>query len=107
MFCGFKDSHVSADFGNDMAGRSLSDTRYVKSQLDEIIIGLGELCDGIVQPVDDEIKVRGMLAAEFLFQSLIIRKFIANDGSDNIVSLIFCPAQEERLTVLRLKTLTR
>lgn len=94
MLSGFEDRHISPGFGNDITGRSFCDAGDVGSKLDQIIIGIGKLCDGIVQPADDGIKIGRMFPAEFHFEGLVIGNFITNNGGDNIISFVLSPPEE-------------
>lgn len=67
--------------GNDITGGGFRDAGDVGSKLDQIIIGGGELCDGVVQPVDDGIKIGRMLPTELNFESLVIGMFYSGSKS--------------------------
>lgn len=99
MLSRLEDRHVRADLGNDITGGSLCDARDVGGQLDQFIIGFGEVCDGIVQPANDGRKVIGMLPAELHLDGLVIGNFITNDGGDHITGFILSPLKEQLFAV--------
>lgn len=106
MLSGFENGHVRADFGNDITGGGFCDARDVRGQLDQLIIGFGENCDGIVQPANDGREVVGMLPAEFHLEGLVIGNFVTNDGGDNIIGFILSPFKKELFAVIRVEILT-
>ena len=106
MLCGFEDRHIHPDLGNDITGGGLCDARDVRGQLDQVVIGAGEFCDGIVQPANDRIKIVRMLTAELHLESLVIGDLVADNGSNDILRLILSSFEEELFTVFRIKILT-
>ena len=89
MLGGFEDRHIRTDFSNDIAGGVYGNAWEVRGKLDQIVVRIGEFCNGIVQVVNDSVKIMRMVAAEFHFEGLVIGNLITNDGDDNNMEMFF------------------
>ena len=105
MLGGFENRHISPNLGNDITGGVLGDAWDVTGQLDQLIIGFGEFCDGIVQLADHSVKVVRVLPTKLDLEGLVVGNFITNDGSNDIISLILSPLDKKFAAVFGIKIL--